>query len=48
MKVLELFSGTRSIWRAFEARGHEVLSVDYCEHVVDICEQLIDGKEVIR
>ena len=31
MKVLELFSGTRSIGESFEKRGHEVFSVEWDE-----------------
>lgn len=52
MRVLELFAGTRSIGRAFEERGHEVMSVDWDDRFegIDLCMDVMDltADEVIE
>jgi len=38
LRVLELYAGTRSIGKAFEAQGHEVISVEWDRDFEDIDE----------
>ena len=44
MKILELFAGTRSIGRAFEARGHETFSVEWDKNFdnIDLYEDVLN------
>lgn len=52
MKVLELFAGTRSISRAFEAKGHETFAVEWDEkhENIDLCVDVNDitAKDILE
>jgi hypothetical protein len=52
MKVLELFAGTRSIGKAFEARGHDVYSVEWDKQFenIDLCEDIlkVQAEDIIK
>jgi hypothetical protein len=43
MKILELFAGTRSVGKAFEAAGHDVFSVDWDKRFenINLCADIL-------
>lgn len=52
MKVLELFAGTRSISKAFEAKGHETFCVEWSEDFenIDLCADImtVTAEDIVK
>lgn len=52
MKILIMFAGTRSVDRAFEARGHEVYSIDWDPDFedIDLCADVntVTAEDILR
>lgn len=52
MKVVEMFAGTRSIGKAFEAKGHKVFSIEWSKEFenIDLCKDIyeVTAEEIIE
>lgn len=52
MKVVEMFAGTRSIGKAFEAKGHKVFSIEWSKEFenIDLCKDIyeVTAEEILE
>ncbi len=47
MKLLELFSGTKSVSKVFDKHGHDTYSIDFNEELnPDLCIDILDVTDV--